>query len=255
MHSTRLPQLILIASVFGARASASIFLGSADSYAVFGAAAVNSAGSTVLNGNLGVSPGSSVTGFPPGVVNGTLHAADSQAQQAGADALTAFVALGGESPIQNLTGSDLGGLTLGPGVRSFDTSAQLTGTLTLDGGGNSAGRFDILVGSTLTASVGSSIVLINGAQPDNVFWRIGSSATIGAGSLFSGTVLAGQSITLNTGTEVTGRLFALNGTTTLNNNVVSVPASVPEVESLAPIAVLCLAAGILRRRARCVAKG
>ncbi len=254
MHSSAFPQILLLSSLFAARASASIFLGSADSYAVFGGASVTSAGSTVLNGNLGVSPGLSVTGFPPGVVNGSIHSGDSSAQQAGADALTAYLALGGESPIQNLTGSDLGGLTLGPGVRKFDTTAQLTGTLTLDGGGNSAARFDILIGTTLTTSVASSIVLTNGAQPDNVYWRIGTSATIGGGSLFSGTVLADQSITLNSGAEVTGRLLALNGTTTLNNNIVSAPASVPEVESLLPIAMLCLTAGVLRRRATSASK-
>jgi hypothetical protein len=248
MNSLRLSQAVAFTSLFAARATASIFLGSSDSYAVFGGTSVTSAGSTILNGDLGVYPGVSITGFPPGVVNGTVHTGDAAAQQAGADALAAYVALGGESPIQNLSGSDLGGLTFGPGVRNFNTSAQLTGVLTLDAGGNSAARFDFLVGTTLTTAVASSVVLINGALPDNVFWRVGTSSTLGVSSLFSGTVLADQSITVNAGANVSGRLLALNGTTTLVNNVISAPAAIPEIESLAPLGVLCLAAGILRKK-------
>lgn len=248
MKSLPFCQLAALSSLFAAQASASIFLGSSDSYAVFGGTSVTSIGGTILNGDLGVYPGVAITGFPPGVVNGTIDAGGAAAQQAGADALAAYLALGGETPSENLTGSDLGGLTLGPGVRNFNTSAQLTGVLTLDAGGNSAARFDFLVGTTLTTSVASSVVLINGAQADNVFWRVGTSSTIGVGSLFSGTVLADQSITLNSGTSVSGRLLALNGTASLNNNVISVPASVPEVESLAPLGAACLVAGILHRK-------
>lgn len=248
MNSLRFSQAVALSSLFAARATASIFLGSSDSYAVFGGTSVTSASATILNGDLGVYPGVSITGFPPGVVNGVVHAGDAAAQQAGADALAAFVALGGELPIQNLSGSDLGGLTLGPGVRNFNTSAQLTGILTLDAGGNSAARFDFLVGTTLTTAVASSIVLINGAQADNVYWRVGTSSTLGVGSLFSGTVLADQSITLNSGAGVSGRVFALNGTATLDSNTISVPSAIPEVESLAPLGVVCLAAGILRKK-------
>jgi hypothetical protein len=211
------------------QSQAALDLGSADSFAVLGGSTVTSSGNTVLNGNLGVSPGTTITGFTfsptpgPGIVNGTTYAGGSVAANAHSDALAAYNILAGETPIQNLTGQDLGGLTLGPGVRKFDATAQLTGTLILDAGGDPNARFDFLIGSTLGTASSSSVSLINGAQAGNVFWQVGSSATLGADTSFYGSILADQSITLNNGASMSGRALALNAAVTLDANVITVP--------------------------------
>ena len=166
----------------------------------------------MIDGNVGVSPGSAVTGFPPGIVNGVIYAADAVASQAQLDNLTAYNTLAGRPIATNLTGQDLGGKTLTAGVYGFDTSAQLTGQLILDGQGNPNSVFIINIGSTLTTASGSSILLINGAQGGNVFFRVGSSATLGTATSFTGDILALTSITLNTGaTLICGAAFAQNG--------------------------------------------
>lgn len=221
--------LVALAGLLPQGTAASI-LGDADSFGVLGASTVTSTGSTVITGDLGVFPGTAITGFLPGIVNGTTYAGGPVAQQAQADALAGFLALGAGTPIQNLTGMDLGGLTLGPGVRNFDSSAQLTGILTLDAGGDSNARFDFLIGSTLTTGTGSIVNLINGATADNVFWQVGSSATVGVGTSFAGSIVADQSITMNTGASLLGRAVALNGAVTLDNNVITAP--IPEAGSL-----------------------
>ncbi|MEI7732388.1 MAG: ice-binding family protein [Verrucomicrobiota bacterium] len=205
-----------------------VILSSADGFAVLGGSTVTSTGNTVLNGDLGVAPGLAITGFGPGVVNGTIYAGGAVAAQAQADAFTAYSLLAGEAPVQHLTGQDLGGLTLGPGVRDFTTSAQLTGILTLDAQGDPNARFDFQIGSTLTTASSSSIRLVNGAQADNVFWQVGSSAALGTGTAFLGTILANQSITLNSGASMFGRALALNGAVSLDNNTIT---AVPELTS------------------------
>ena len=205
------------------QSKANVILDSADSFAVLGSSTVANTGNTVLNGNLGVYPGLTISGFSPGIVNGATYAGGSVAQQAQADVLTAYTALSSEASIQDLTGQDLGGLTLGPGVRNFSAVAQLTGTLILDAQGNSNARFDFQIGSTLTTASSSSIVLTNGAQADNVFWQVGSSATLGADTLFDGSILADQSITLNAGASMFGRALAMNAAVTLDDNVITVP--------------------------------
>ena len=197
------------------------FLGAAESYAVLGGSTVTNTGPSVINGDLGVSPGSSITGFPPGVVTGTIHSADASALQAQDAVTTAYNDLAGRPATADLTGQDLGGLTLTPGVYSFSSSAQLTGTLTLDAQGNSAAVFIFKIGSELTTASSSSVLVTNGGTGCNVWWQVGSSATLGTATSFAGNILALTSITLTTGANVSGRALARNGAVTLDSNNVT----------------------------------
>ena len=197
-------------------------LGTAQGFAVLGSSSVTNTGPTVVTGNLGVSPGSAVTGFPPGTVaGGTTYAADAAASQAQTDTGTAYVDLAGETCTQNLSGKDLGGLTLTPGVYCFSSSAQLTGTLTLNAAGNAAAVWVFKIGSTLTTASSSSVVM-EGGQPCNVFWQVGSSATLGTSTNFTGSIFALTSITLDTDSKLSGRALARNGAVTLDANTVAI---------------------------------
>jgi type VI secretion system secreted protein VgrG len=224
-------------------------LGSAQHFAVLGASTVTNTGPSVITGDLGLSPGSSVTGFPPGtVVSGTIHIADALALSAQNSVTTAYNALASQACTMDLTGQDLGGQTLTAGVYCFSTSAQLTGTLTLNAQGNAAAVFIFKIGSTLTTASGSSVVVINGGSPCNVFWQVGSSATLGTTTSLAGNILALASITLNTNASVTGRSLARNGAVTLDTNTVSVSAcevAPPPVPTLPQWGVSLLAAGLL----------
>ena len=224
---------------FGASstASAQISLGTAESFGVLGGSTVTNTGSTVVTGNLGVSPGTAVTGFPPGtVIGGTIHLNDAAAAQAQSDVTTAFNALAGTACNVDLTGQDLGGLTLTPGVYCFSSSAGLTGTLTLNALGNPNALFIFKIGSSLTTASSSSVVVINGGSDCNVFWQVGSSATLGTGTSFVGNILALTSITLTTGATVSGRVLARNGAVTMDTNSVTVcpPAVVCPVITVNP---------------------
>ena len=169
-----------------------------------------------------MSSGTSITGFPPGLVTGgTIQAGDAAALQANADADAAYVTLAGLAVTRDLTGQDLGGLTLTPGVYRFSSSAQLTGRLTFDGQGQADPLFVFQIGSTLTTASGSSIVAINGAGACDAYFQVGSSATLGTGSSFVGTIIAYMSDTLTTGASLDGRVIALNGAVTLDHNHVS----------------------------------
>jgi Ice-binding-like len=201
-------------------ATAPVNLGTAGNFAVLGGQTVTNTGPSVITGDLGVSPGSAVTGFPPGTVFGTIHAADAVAAQAQVDLTAAYNDAAGRTPATALPG-DIGGLTLTPGVYNASSSLGITGTVTLDGQGDPNAVFIIQVGSALTTASGSVVNLINGAQACNVFWQVGSSATLGTGSTFSGNILALTSITATTGANVNGRLLARNGAVTLDTNVVS----------------------------------
>ncbi len=208
-------------------ANAQLSLGTATTFGVLGGSTVTSTGNTIVNGDLGVHPGTAITGFGPGIVNGGIYPGGAVAAQAQADALTAYNVLAGEAVTSDLTGVDLGAQTLTLGVYKFDSSAGLTGQLTLDGQGDSNARFVFQIGTTLTTASASSVHLINGAQAENVFWQIGSSATLGTDTGFAGTILADASITLTTGADLVGRALALKGAVTLDDNTVTVPVTVP----------------------------
>ncbi|MEO8215575.1 MAG: ice-binding family protein [Acidobacteriota bacterium] len=206
-------------------ASAQVSLGTAQGFAVLGGSAVTNTGASAINGDVGVFPGTSITGFPPGIiVGGAPHSADAVAGQAQTDLTTAYNAVAGTACNVDLTGQNLGGLTLTPGVYCFSTSAFLTGTLTLDLQGNPNALFIFKTGSTLTTASGSSVVLINSGGttcPPNLYWQVGSSATLGTGSTFAGNILALASITMNTGAGLSGRALARNGAVTLDTNTIT----------------------------------
>lgn len=216
-------------ATFAAQARAQS-LGSAENFAVLGASTVTNTGTSNITGNVGVSPGSEITGFPPGnLINGGLHAADATATQAHADFAAAYAAFAGlfSPPANNLTGTDLGGQILRPGVYHYESSAASSGILTLDAQNNSSARFVIQIGTTLITSSTSSVVLINGADARNVYFQVGSSVTLGSGSTFIGNLLAYASVTTVSGTNLTGRLLALTGAVTLDTNNASSPGLSP----------------------------
>lgn len=211
---------LMMAALIGFTASvakAELILGSsAQSFAVLGAETVTNTGPSVISGNVGVTPGSAITGFfPPGVVvDGTLQVNTGPAITAKSEANAAYVALAGLEFDDDMTGVDLGGLTLTSGVYFFSSSAQLTGQLTLDGQNLENPFFVFQIGSTLTTASASSLLMINGLDACSVYFQLGSSATIGTGTQMAGNILALASITMNTGATLDGRLFALTGAVT-----------------------------------------
>ncbi len=213
-------------------------LGTAASFAVLAASTVTNAGAagTLVTGDLGVSPGTIVTGFPPGlVVGGTIHAGNAVAAQAQADTTVAYNDLAGQACNTTLTGQDLGGLTLTPAVYCFSSAAQLSSVLTLDGQGDPDAVFIFQIADTLTTASASSVRLINGASACNVFWQVGSSATLGSGTIFNGNLLALASNTLTTGASVTGRVIALTAAVTMDSNAITgcniVPTPLPPTDT------------------------
>ncbi|HXF32327.1 MAG TPA: ice-binding family protein [Solirubrobacterales bacterium] len=195
-------------------------------FVVLSGAGVENTGPSVLNGDLGVSPGTSLVGFgAPATVNGAIHENDGVAAQAQADLTTAYNVASGQavSPGNELTGQNLGGLTLTPGTYGFSSSAELTGQLTLDAQGDPDAEFVFVIGTTLVTESASSVILTNGASPCNVYWKVGSSATFGTTTAFEGNVLALESISVNNGVTVLGRLLARNGEVTLINDVLTAP--------------------------------
>jgi len=250
--------LLLPLLVLGAYAN-TINLGTAGSYAVLAASAVSNTGSSVLYGGLGVSPGCAISGFPPGTVHGATNACNAAAAQAQVDLTNAYTAAMHLTPTGTLTGKDLGGLTLTTGVYYFASSAQLTGTLTLEG--KPGALFVFQIGTALTTASSSSVIFINsltGKQMNdpNVYWAVGSSATLGTSTKFTGHILALASITLNNGATITcGNALAQTGAVTLNNNTISIgcgsKATVPEPGTISLMGSgLAILAGAARRRRR-----
>jgi hypothetical protein len=210
-----------------ASAQSGVPRGTTTTFAILAGQAVTSTGLSVVTGDVGISPGTALTGFPPGIITGATELGNPVSAQALADAQVEYAYLDGLPCGTNLTGVDLGGKTLTPGVYCFDSSAQLTGTLILDAQGLCDPLFVFQTGSTLTTSVASSIEVINNPCAGNcrgganVFFQVGSSATIGTGSQFVGNIVANTSVTLNFNASVAGSVFGLIGAVTLDSNSIS----------------------------------
>jgi type VI secretion system secreted protein VgrG len=219
--------LLAIVSPAGAQ---TVWLEAAENTTLLGGSTITNTGATTVFGNISLSPGVSVTGFGPGTVTGgSIHINDDLAVRSHANAFTAYTNLTHETFTTNLSGTVLGGaapLTLTPGVYRFDTTAQLTGTLILDTQGDPNAVFHFIIGTTLTTAVNSQITFLNGSST-NVFWAIGTSATLGVGSTLQGNLIATTSVTVNSGVQVNGRVLAIDGAITMDTNVIhgAAPAS------------------------------
>ncbi|MDD5141681.1 MAG: ice-binding family protein [Verrucomicrobiales bacterium] len=201
-------------------------LGSAGSgFAVLAGSTVANTAFTTVNGDLGLSPGSAVTGFPPGIVTGTQHVADIAAAQAQLDLTVAYNDAAGRTVGAISVAGNLGGMTLPPGLYKSTSSLEISsGDLTLDAKGDANAVFIFQIASTLTTTSGRQVVLSGGAKAANVYWQVGTSAVLGTTSVFKGTIMADQSITLTTGATLEGRALARIAAVTLDSNVITIPA-------------------------------
>jgi len=233
------PALALMAATaaiiaFPSSASAAqspVNLGTAGNFAVLAATTVTNTGASHITGDLGVSPGTAVTGFPPGTITGAQHDGDVTAFLARLALTAAYNDAAGRTPATSVSG-DLGGQTLTPGAYKSASSLGLTGTLTLDAQGDPSAVFIFQMGSTLITAAASQVVLTGGAQAANVFWQVGSSATLGTNSVLAGSILALTSITVTTGAAINGRALAINGAVTLDTNTVTATVAATGVLSI-----------------------
>ena len=202
-----------------------VSLASSENLAILAGSAISNTGGTIITGDIGLSPGSSVGGFPPGIVNGTVHINDSIAVQAKLDLTAAYNDIAGRTSTDFVTLSgNIGGLTLTPGLYKSTSSLAISyGDLTLDAKGNTNAIFIFQIASSLTTTSGRKVILTGGAKASNIYWQVGSSATFGTASDFKGNILAMQSITLNTGTKLNGRVFARAGAITMIGNTIVKP--------------------------------
>lgn len=214
--------LLTVTGVPAYAAQPVVGLGTATSYAVLAGSGVSNTGPSVIGGDIGLSPQTAVTGFPPGVVTppGTTNVANGVAANAKADLKLAYDDAAGRTPVTTVS-TDLGGRTLQAGVYKAAKAMSLTGTLTLDGGPDDV--FIFQAGSTLKTASDATVALTGGASACNIFWQVGSSATLGTDTVFVGTIMALTSAQLLTRTRLTGRVLARNGAVTLDTNVIDVP--------------------------------
>jgi hypothetical protein len=215
--------LVVVPLAGNADAATPVGLGTAGSFAVLAGAGITNTGPTTVNGDVGTFPTTTISGSASMTVTGTNHGGDAVTQQAKTDLVTAYNNAAGQGPTSPIA-ADLGGQTLVPGVYNSASSIGLTGTLTLNGGGDANAVFIFQAGSALTTATGSQVSLVNGAQACNVFWQVGSSATLGTGSTFRGTILAMTSISVTTGATVDGRVLARNGAVTLDTDTITASA-------------------------------
>jgi hypothetical protein len=200
-------------------------LNCAANFAILAGSAITSTGPSIITGDIGLSPGSSVGGFPPAILNGTLHVSDPAAQQAQLDLTKAYIAAAAMAGSPTAVSGNIGGLTLAPGLYTSSTSLAISsGDLTLDAGGNPNAVFVFQVGSSLTVTSARMVILSGGAKAANIYWAVGSSATLGTTSVFNGNLLVSQSITLQTGATLNGRALTEIGSVTLDSSTITVPA-------------------------------
>ncbi|HEX9804815.1 MAG TPA: ice-binding family protein [Candidatus Dojkabacteria bacterium] len=209
-------------------AATTITMGTARSFAVLAGSGITNTGPTTITGDIGSYPTTTQTGFGSVTGNGTNHGGDSVTQGAKTDLVAAYNDAAGQGPTTPIV-ADLGGQTLVPGVYNSGSSIGLTGTVTLDGGGDPDAVFIFQAGSTLTTAGSSVVALTNGTQACNVFWQVGSSATLGTNSTFRGNIFALTSITLTTGATLQGRALARNGAVTMDSNTISVAYCTGEI--------------------------
>jgi Ice-binding-like len=260
LNARRVSSIILLLSAANVSATTvNVGLGAANLFAVLGGTAITNTGPSSINGNLGLWSGTSITGFPPWTLNGTIDAGNAIAMQAQMDLTGAYNVAAAQPCGGVLTGQNLGGQTLTAGVYCLGSAAQLNGTLILNAQGDANAVFVFQIGGTLTTLSGSQVKIINGGTGNNVYWQVGSSATLGTASQFAGNILALSNITLDAGADIScGRALALNGTVTMDSNRVSLsgpgctPTAAPEpgTATLLGLGLLLGWAGYARRFGR-----
>jgi len=200
-----------------------VVLSDITSFVVLSGAAISNSGETVINGDLGMGPGTALEGFPPGIINGTQHINDEIANQAKMDLIDMYNDIAGRTCLDIVTLSgNIGGLTLTPGLYMSTSSLAISsGDLTFDAKGNADAIFIMQIASSLTTTIGRKVFLVNGASEANIFWQVGSSATFGTNSVFKGTVLVMESITFNAGATLDGRALTRTGAVDMESNIIT----------------------------------
>src|SRR5688572_3977699 len=226
MNKILLINFFLLVGLLNAFGQVKPTLGTTSNFTVLAGSRIKSVGNTVIYDNVGIWPGNNLSGFPPGVINGAQHINNATAQTAQTDLTAAYNQLVAQTPTVTLSGQDLGGKTLLPGVYRFNGNANLDaalGALTLDGGGNANSVFIFQISGNLVTSPGAIVSMRQAARSPNIFWQVGGSVTIGAGTNFNGSILANQNITMNNGAIMQGRALARNGFVDLDNNPLTIP--------------------------------